>query len=331
VNASDLEQRSRGKGCAVLIPCLNEGPTIGGVVADFRRVLPEARIYVFDNGSSDGTAAAAAAAGATVVASPRRGKGNVVRHMLRTVEAEAYLLVDGDATYPAGAAPEMLRLLAESGAEMVVGARLQSHQPRAFRPLHRFGNRLLSWLIRLLFASHVSDVLSGYRAFTARTARTLRLRSEGFEIETEMTLQVLVRHLVLQEVQVVYAPRPAGSRSKLNTVSDALRISKVLALIFRSYKPMPFFLGLGLLCCLSGLAAGWRPVADYVETRYVYHVPLALLAAALEILAVLFWGIALVLDAIVRFHLETMEAIDAMPHAPSSRGSEGAAHRRLDR
>lgn len=312
-------RRAGHRRCAVLIPCLDEEATIGGVVAGFRRILPEATVYVFDNGSSDRTAAVAAAAGAVVVASPRRGKGNVVRHMLRTVDADVFFLVDGDATYPPEAAPDMLRLLEEGGARMVVGSRLRSSRSHAFRPLHRFGNHLLSGMIRALFASQVTDVLSGYRAFTAGTARSLRLVSEGFEIETEMTLQVLVRHLSIREVPVEYAPRPAGSRSKLNTISDALRILQVIALIFKSYKPLPFFFALGLLSFLGGLAAGWRPVMDYVETRFVSHVPLALLAAALEILAVLFWGTALILDAIVRFHLDTLEGIDAL------RGAGGAA------
>jgi glycosyltransferase involved in cell wall biosynthesis len=311
MKAAHASKSAGGRGCAVLIPCLDEEHTIGSVVSDFRRVLPDARIYVFDNGSSDRTAAVAAAAGATVVASPRRGKGNVVRHMLRTVDAEVYLLVDGDATYPPDAAPAMLRLLEESGGGMVVGERLRSARPRAFRPLHRFGNRLLSRMIRVLFSAQVTDVLSGYRAFTSATARSLRLRSEGFEIETELTLQALVRDVVIREMPVEYAPRPAGSVSKLDTIADALHILKFIALIFKSYRPFPFFSGLASLCFVGGLLAGWRPVVDFVETRYVSHVPLALLAAALEILAVLFWGIALVLDAIVRFHLEALDSNDS--------------------
>ena len=327
MKSADASKRAGGRGCAVLIPCLDEERTVGTVVSDFRRVLPEARIYVFDNGSSDRTAAVAADAGATVIASPRRGKGNVVRHMLRTVEAEVLLLVDGDATYPAAAAPAMLQLLEESGVGMVVGERLKSARPRAFRPLHRIGNRLLSRMIRVLFSAQVTDVLSGYRAFTSSAARALRLRSGGFEIETELTLQALVRDVVIREMPIEYAPRPAGSASKLDTFTDALRILKVIALIFKSYRPFPFFSTLAFLCFAGGLAAGWRPVVDFVETRFVSHVPLALLAAALEILAALFWGIALVLDAIVRFHLEALESNDSVRRVAAASEPDGGIRR----
>jgi hypothetical protein len=319
-NPSDAGERM-----AVLIPCLDEEATVGRVVTDFRQAFPGADVYVFDNGSSDRTADVARAAGATVVSSPRPGKGNVVRHMFRTVEADLYVLVDGDGTYPAAHAPALVQALRQSGAEMVVGTRLADHDRKAFRPLHRLGNRMITRLIGTLFSAHLTDVLSGYRVLSRDLVRALQLRSTGFEIETEMTLQCLVRHRTMVEVPIAYASRPPGSRSKLSTFTDGLHIGRVIVLIFRDYKPLPFFMTLGGVCLVAGILAGWRPIADYVEARYVRHVPLALLAAALEILAVLFGGIGLVLDSLARFHLDTLESIEALRREPAPRDAGRAA------
>jgi hypothetical protein len=201
---------------------------------------------------------------------------------------------------------------------MVVGTRLRDYAPRSFRALHGFGNRLISRLISILFSAPVSDVLSGYRVLDRHFINTLYLQSSGFEIETEMTLQALVKHRVIKEVPIRYGERPAGSHSKLNTFSDGALVFKALFIIFKDYKPLVFFSCVSGLCFVLGLAAGWYPIIDYVHTRYVSHVPLALLAAALEVLAVLFLGIGLILNAIKRFHMESQELV-------------GNLFRRLDR
>jgi glycosyltransferase involved in cell wall biosynthesis len=294
---------------AVLLPCYNEELTIGKVVDDFRKSLPKAIVYVFDNNSEDKTAQAAAEAGAVVVRSQRQGKGHVVKHMFREIDADVYVMADGDDTYPADQAPELIRVLEESDADMVVGTRLKEHDRKAFRSLHIFGNKIISKLISTLFSSPVTDVLSGYRAFNKHFVKTLYLRSSGFEVETEMTLQALIRNCVVEEVPVQYSSRPPGSVSKLNTFSDGMHILKSVFLIFRDYKPLVFFTSLSALCLVLGLAAGRYPIADYLETRYVSHVPLALLAAAFVILAVLFLGIGLILNAIAGYHMENQELV----------------------
>jgi len=293
-----------GQDVAVLIPCFNEEMTIGRVVRDFREALPQAEIFVYDNASSDRTAQLAAEAGAVVRPFPRRGKGNVVRRMFKDIDAGVYLLVDGDDTYPADMAASMLELLGQTNADMVVGTRLQGHDRSAFPTLHSFGNRMISGLISTLFSSRVTDVLSGYRALTRDLVRSVYLRSQGFDIEAELTLQTLVRGHTIRETPIRYGARPEGSASKLNTWSDGLRILRLMLLIFRDYKPLVFFVGLSALSFILGLSFGWRPIEDYLQTRFVSHVPLALLATALEILAGLFLGIGLILDAITRFHLE---------------------------
>ncbi len=292
---------------AVLLPCRDEAITIAGVVAGFRESLPSAEIYVFDNGSRDDTAAVARAAGATVVHSPRPGKGNVVRHMFRTVDADIYVMADGDGTYPAHASALLIRVLTETDADMVVGTRLQESAPGSFRALHAMGNRVVSRLISMLFSASLADVLSGYRVFSRRFVRTLYLRSNGFEIETEITLQALVKERVIVETPVGYGRRPEGSHSKLRTWSDGTLVLKSVLLIFRDYKPLAFFSCSAAMCFVLGLVAGWLPVTDYIEARFVSHVPLALLAAALEVLAAVLLGIGLVLNAIKRFHQENQE------------------------
>jgi len=294
---------------AVVLPCYNESVTIGKVVSDFRAALPSATIYVFDNNSHDGTADVATRAGAIVIASPRRGKGNVVQHMLRAVKADILVMADGDGTYPAANATELIQVLRASGADMVVGTRLRDHKKGSFRPLHGAGNRLISRMVSVLFATRLTDVLSGYRVLDGGFARGLRLESSGFEIETEMTLQTLVQGGLIREVSIPYGERPAGSYSKLNTFSDGALVFRVVFLIFKDYRPLLFFSGVSAVCFVLGLLAGWYPIHDYMETRFVSHTPLALLAAALEVLAVLFLGIGLILNAITKFHLETQGLI----------------------
>jgi len=294
---------------AVLLPCYDEEVTIGKVVADFRSALPAASVYVFDNNSRDRTAQIAADAGATVVPSPRQGKGNVLKHMFEVVEADIYVMADGDDTYPASEAPKLVQALIDAKADMVIGTRLQKHRESSFRALHGFGNKLISGLVSRLFSARVSDILSGYRVFDRQFALSLYLQSGGFEVETEMTLQALVKRRVMVEVPVHYGERPEGSGSKLSTFSDGALILRAAFMIFKDYKPLQFFSFLSAICFVLGLVAGWYPIADYVREQYVYHVPLALLAAVLEVLAVLFLGIGLILNAIKRFHIENQEVV----------------------
>lgn len=292
---------------AVVIPCLDEERTIEKVVGEMKAALPGAEIFVFDNGSSDRTAEIARASGARVIASPRRGKGNVIRHMARVIEADVYLLIDGDDTYPVADAPRLLETFLASGADMLVATRLESHDRDAFRVFHEVGNRLISGTIAALFRTPVTDVLSGYRILSSRFVRLVHLRSEGFEIETEMTLQALAKGLPFLETPIDYGARPPGSRSKLDTWSDGLLILKCILLLFKDYKPFVFFTAVAALLLLCSLAVGSAPLLDFYRFSYVYHVPRAILAAALALLSALSFGVGLLLDTVSRYHQETVE------------------------
>jgi glycosyltransferase involved in cell wall biosynthesis len=300
--ASDLVPK-----IAVVIPCLDEERTIAKVVADMKAVLPGAEIVVFDNGSRDRTAELAAASGARVIASPRRGKGNVVRHMAAVIEADLYVLVDGDDTYPAAEAPRLVERFLASGVDMLVATRLASHEPKAFRVFHKFGNQLISRTIAFLFRTPITDVLSGYRILSDRFVRLVHLRSEGFEIETEMTLQALAKGLPILEVPIEYRERPPGSRSKLDAVSDGLLILKCILLLFKDYKPFVFFSFVTVLLLVASLVVGSAPVLDYYRHAFVFHVPRAILAAALALLAAMSFAVGIILDTISRYHRETIE------------------------
>jgi len=291
----------------VAIPCYNEAATIGKVVADFRTALPEASIVVFDNASTDDTAACASAAGARVVRSPVRGKGSVMRHISDTVDADICIFVDGDDTYPAKMAPALVKRFREEGLDMLVGTRLDGFQPGAFRSFHLLGNRLISRLVALLFRVRLTDVLSGYRVVSRDLLRIVRLRSSGFEVETEMTLQALAKRLAVAEMPVEYDARPEGSKSKLSTWSDGFLVLRCIVMLFKDYKPLVFFTAVAVVLAAACLASGWAPIQDYVETRFVYHVPRAILAAALGILSIISLTVGLILDTIARLHDETIE------------------------
>lgn len=292
---------------AVVIPCLDEERTIAKVVADMKAALPGAEILVFDNGSSDRTVERARASGAVVIASPRRGKGNVIRHMARVVRADVYVLIDGDDTYPANDAPRLIGRFLESGVDMLVATRLDSHDAGAFRLFHKLGNRLISRTIALLFRAQITDVLSGYRILSDRFVRLAHLRAQGFEIETEMTLQSLAKNLPFLELPIDYRSRPPGSRSKLDAVSDGLLIAKCILLLFKDYKPFVFFSAVTALLLLCSLAVGSAPVLDFYHHSFVYHVPRAILAAALALLAAMSFAVGILLDTISRYHQETIE------------------------
>ncbi|MEW6057054.1 MAG: glycosyltransferase family 2 protein [Bdellovibrionota bacterium] len=292
---------------AVLVPCYNEELTVGQVVQDFKRALPGATVYVFDNNSKDKTVSIAKQAGAMVVHSPRQGKGNVVRHMFSTVEADVYIMVDGDSTYPADAAPELVSVLVSSGVDMVVGTRIIEHDARSFRRFHKIGNILITGMISFLFRINVTDVLSGYRVFSRRMVKTVPLMAEGFEVETELTLQTATKGFSFKEVQINYGKRPEGSFSKLSTYADGLLILKAISVIFKDYKPLVFFGAVSIVFAVLSLIAGSFPILDYYEKKFVDHVPLAILAAALGILSMLALGIGLILDTAYKYHCETFE------------------------
>jgi len=292
---------------AVVIPCLDEELTIGRVIGDMKAALPGAEIVVFDNGSTDRTAEIARASGAHVVASPRRGKGNVIRHMANVLHADVYVLIDGDDTYPAAEAPRLLERFFETGVDMLVATRLDSHAEKAFRVFHEIGNRVISRTIALLFRTPVTDVLSGYRILSNRFVRLVHLRTGGFEVETEMTLQALAKGLPMLEVPIEYGARPSGSRSKLDTVSDGLLIFRCILLLFKDYKPLVFFSAVSALLLLGSLVAGSAPVVDFYRYSFVYHVPRAILAAALAVLATVTFGVGLLLDTISWYHREQIE------------------------
>lgn len=303
------EHLQDGKQLAILIPCYNEAPTIAKVVGDFQREFPESTIFVFDNRSTDGSGKIASSAGATTIYSPKRGKGNVVQHMFDHVEADYYLMVDADDTYPASAGKDLVKAFETAGADMVVGMRLGGDQKKAFRPTHKAGNQFVAWLISTLFSYKVTDVLSGYRVFSRDFVKYAFLRSEGFEIETELTIQCLSRGFKIIEVPVPYRARPAGSVSKLNTYLDGAAIIKAIFLILKAQRPGFFFAIMGSIAFIAGLLTGWTPILDYIRDGYVYHLPLAVLAAALEVISVLCFAIGLVLGHITRLHNETQAAL----------------------
>jgi glycosyltransferase involved in cell wall biosynthesis len=295
----------------VLIPCHNEAPTVAKVVDDFGQALPEAKIYVFDNCSTDDTAKLAQEAGATVIKEPRKGKGFVVASMLDRVVADYYVMVDGDDTYPADKARELLAPVTAGDADMVVGARLSVHDDQAFRSFHMPGNRLVRSLTNRIFGASLTDILSGYRAFNRNVVCRIPLISRGFEVETELTIQMLYYRLRTVEIQVPYRSRPAESFSKLHTFRDGFRVLWKLFSLFRRCKPLTFFGSVGLVLFLLGLLAGIPPVHDYLTTpnHYVSHVPLAILATGLVILSAGSVFLGILLHAINWRFLETHDII----------------------
>lgn len=282
---------------AILIPCYNEGLTIGKVIRDFRRAVPSAQIYVYDNNSTDNTAAVAKTEGAIVVREARQGKGFVVQSMFMDIEADVYVMVDGDDTYPAEKVAELIQPIQEARADMVVGNRLVDYRDRSFRPLHVFGNRLVVWAVNRVFGSKVQDVMSGYRAFSARLVKSIPIVSRGFEIETELTLQALYRRFVTVEVPIPYGVRPEGSYSKLNTFRDGFRVLISIVDIFKAYRPLLFFGSLGAMIGVVGLLLGSIPLIEFVQTGKVLRFPTAFLAASLEVMALVSVACGVVLDS----------------------------------
>lgn len=270
---------------AVVIPCYNEVLTVAKVIEDFRAQLPQARILVFDNNSTDGTGERAGQHGAEVVRVLRQGKGAAVARMLEVVDADIFIMVDGDDTYPAECIHELLAPVQQGQADMVVASRLQEFTNTAFRPLHVMGNRLVRKLINSIFGSRLTDILSGYRIFTGELARNVPITSVGFEVETELTLQTLYSGYTILEMPVPYRQRPEGSFSKLSTFRDGFRVLLTIFNIFRSFKPMTFFgliaLFMALLSVLASLPAVWQ----YMETRKVASWPLLMVGVGCAVIS----------------------------------------------
>ncbi len=284
---------------AVLVPCYNEEAAVANVVRDFKAALPGATIFVFDNNSTDNTATAARAAGAEVFEEKRQGKGYVVRRMFTDVEADLYVMVDGDATYDARSAPRMIERLLTDRLDMVVANRVDLEQA-AYRPGHRTGNRLLTAFVASVFGSTFNDMLSGYRVFSRRFVKSFPVLSGGFEIETELTIHALELGLAAAEVDTPYFARPQGSASKLNTWGDGSRILRTIVRLYRAERPLPFFGAIGAALGIASVGFAIPIVVTFMETGLVPRLPTAVLSAALMILACLSVAIGLVLDTVTR-------------------------------
>ncbi len=302
MNDSSIQAR-----VAVLIPCYNEAQSIARVVSDFREALPEAVIYVYDNNSTDGTAQVAAQAGAVVRKESRQGKGNVVRRMFREIEADCYLMVDGDGTYPAQAARELVWPVLDEGADMVIGDRLSTtYFSENKRPLHNSGNKLVRGLINRIWNVDIHDIMTGYRAFSRRFVKLFPVMSGGFEIETEMTIHALDKRLVIVEKPIEYSDRKEGS-SKLNTVSDGLKILRIIFSLFKNYRPMLFF-GLVAVVLLALSLLLFVPVlVEYLRIGLVPRFPTLITSGFLAIAGLLSLFTGLCLDVIISHHRKDFE------------------------
>ena len=293
---------------AVLIPCYNEALTIRKVVEDYRRCLPEAVVYVYDNNSTDDTAAIAADAGAVVRHEYQQGKGNVIRRMFREIDARCYLMVDGDDTYPAEYAPEMVRLVLDKQADMVVGDRLSAtYFTENKRPFHNFGNRLVRWSINALFKSSIRDIMTGYRAFSYQFVKSFPVLSKGFEIETEMSIHAIDKNMRLETVVIQYRDRPEGSESKLNTYSDGFKVLRTIARLFRNYKPMAFFGLLSLLLAVIAVIPFLSVLLEYVRTGLVARFPTLIVSGFVAMAAILSLFSGLILQTMIHKNRQDFE------------------------
>jgi glycosyltransferase involved in cell wall biosynthesis len=288
---------------AIIIPCYNEALTVADIVRDFRAVLPHARIYVFDNNSSDNTAQIAREAGAIVRHVGAQGKGSVVRRMFADIEADAYVMVDGDNTYDASVAPQLVARLLSEGMDMLVGSRVSTEQA-AYRFGHRFGNSLLTTCLSLVFGRTFTDILSGYRVFSRRYVKSFAAHSSGFEIETELTVHALELRMPVAEVETVYKSRPEGSVSKLSTYRDGFRILMTILRLFKSEKPLAFFSILASAFALASIALAVPLVVTFMETGLVPRLPTAVLCTALMLFGVVVLACGIILDAVTKGRIE---------------------------
>lgn len=293
---------------AVLIPCYNESKTIDKVVKDYKKALPDADIYVYDNNSSDKTDIIAKKAGAIVRYEYKQGKGNVIRSMFKDIDADCYLMIDGDDTYSAENAKEMCEYILDGKADMVIGDRLSStYFTENKRPFHNFGNKLVRLLINSLFKSNVKDIMTGYRAFSYEFVKTFPVLSKGFEIETEMTIHALDKNFLLKEIPVGYKDRPEGSVSKLNTYSDGFKVLKTIARLFKEYKPMDFFGLLSLLFLIVSICFNVPVFSEYFKTGLVLRFPTLIFGLVMLIIAILLFVCGVILEVVVKKHRQLFE------------------------
>ena len=311
------EQGAAGPRIAVILPCYNEAGAIVQTVQDFRRALPAADIYVFDNNSADGSYELAANAGAIVRRVAQQGKGHVVRRMFADVEADIYVMADGDATYEAAAAPRLVAAMLEDNLDMVVGAR-RSEVEEAYRRGHRFGNWALTSLLKQLFGRSFTDILTGYRVFSRRFVKSFPVLSAGFEIETEISVHALELSMPVSEIMTVYGARPEGSASKLSTYRDGWRILRTIFTLYRIEKPILFFGIIATLLAVAGIVLATPLIITYIETGLVPRFPTAILVTGLMILATLSGMCGLILDTVVRGRREIRRLAYLTFPAPSN-------------
>jgi len=299
------------------VPCFNEAAAIAKVVNDFKTSLPTARVYVYDNNSTDETVQVATAAGAEVRSETRRGKGNVVRRMFQDVDADVYIMVDGDDTYDAAVAQQLVDKLVNENLDMLVGKRVETHQA-AYRMGHRLGNRVLTGLVAWLFGSQIDDMLSGYRVFSRRFVKSFPSFSREFEIETELTVHALQMKMAIAEVETNYKERPPGSVSKLRTFRDGWRILITIINLMRNERPLLFFGLIGLLFLLTGAVLALPVFLEYLDTGYVRRFPTAILSFSLGVVAVISWATGLILDLVSHVRRETKKLAYLSYAAPRS-------------
>ncbi|MCI8330658.1 MAG: glycosyltransferase [Bacilli bacterium] len=298
----------KNKKIAVLIPCYNEAKTIEKVVKDYKKVLPEADIYVFDNNSTDGTDKIAEKAGAIVKYEYKQGKGNVIRSMFRKIEANCYLMIDGDDTYPSENAKEMCDLILEGKADMVIGDRLSStYFTENKRLFHNFGNKIVRLLINILFKNKVKDIMTGYRAFSYEFVKSFPVLSKGFEIETEMTIHAVDKNFKLVEVPVTYRDRPEGSVSKLKTYTDGIKVLKTIATLFKEYKPGMFFNIIALMFLILSLILGVPVIIEYFKIGLVPRFPSLIVSSIFLVISILLCITGIILQVIVKKHRQLYE------------------------
>lgn len=287
------------KKIAVLIPCYNEELTVEKTVSDFKRVLPNADIYVYNNNSKDRTKELALKAGAIVKDEYRQGKGAVVRSMFRDIDADVYIMVDGDDTYPAEEVEGLITPVLEGKADMVIGDRLSStYYTENKRPFHNFGNSLVKGLINFLFKSDLNDIMTGYRSFSKKFVKCMPVMSDSFQIETEMTIFALTNNMQVVNIPITYRDRPEGSESKLNTFSDGFKVLLTLFNLFKDNRPFLFFGSISIVIFIIGLLIGIPVIDEFIKTAYITKVPSAILAAALMLNAFLMFSVGIILDAI---------------------------------
>lgn len=293
---------------AVLIPCYNESKTIEKVVKDFKTVLPTADIYVYDNNSSDGTDKIAQNAGAIVKYERRQGKGNVIRSMFHDIDADCYIMVDGDDTYEAKDATKIVEAVLKHDADMAIGDRLSStYFSENKRPFHNVGNKTVRFLINKLFKNNIKDIMTGYRGFSKKFVKTFPVISKGFEIETEMTIHALDKNFYIEEFPIEYRDRPVGSESKLNTVSDGIKVIKTIAKLFKEYKPFAFFSIISIILWIISIGFFTPIFIQFLETGLVAKIPTVIVSGITAVIGSLMFICGIILDVVVKKHRQLYE------------------------